>query len=200
MRLDAIDTVFLDRDGTLIEDRHYLCHPDGVCLVPGVAPAMAELGRLGVRFFLVSNQSGIGRGRFTFQDLLQVQSRLDELLGVHGAHITDWAACPHAPQESCTCRKPERGLWDILAQRHQIDPGRTLMVGDKASDIIFGQRLGCLTALVRTGHGEDQAQALGLPELCQDPMPLPPHPSWPHLQASSLTVLLQTLLASRRKP
>lgn len=197
MRLDTIDTVLLDRDGTLIEDCHYLCDPAAVRLIPGAAAAMAALGRCGVRFFLVSNQSGIGRGLFSHADLARVQERLDTLLASHGACLADTAFCPHAPGEGCRCRKPGPGLWEVLARRHRLDPAATLVVGDKSSDVVFGLAHGCCTALVRTGHGQAEAACLGLPPLEADPMALPPRPGWPHLQASSLTAVLQALLKAR---
>ncbi len=195
MDFAAITTILLDRDGTLIEDCHYLCDPDAVCLIPGVAPAMAALRRRGVRFFLVSNQSGLARGLFTQEELTQVQVRLSSMLAAHGACLDDAVFCPHGPEDACRCRKPGPGLWEALRARHHLDPSTTLVVGDKASDVAFGLAQGCLTALVHTGHGKAEAAKLGLPPLHNDPMKLPSRPAWPHLQASSLTAVLHMLLA-----
>ena len=81
--------VLLDRDGTLIEDKHYLSEPSGVVLLPGVGPALARLVRAGHRLFLVSNQSGVGRGYFTEQAVAACQRRLEELLGPYGVVFTE---------------------------------------------------------------------------------------------------------------
>lgn len=100
--------VLLDRDGTLIEDKHYLSEPSGVALLPGVGPALSRLVQAGHRLFLVSNQSGVGRGYFTEQAVVACQKRLEELLEPYGVAFTDAVWCPHAPEESCFCRKPCR--------------------------------------------------------------------------------------------
>jgi D-glycero-D-manno-heptose 1,7-bisphosphate phosphatase len=199
MPLAAIDTVLLDRDGTLIEECHYLCDPDAVRLIPEVPTPMARLCQLGVRFFLVSNQSGIGRGIFREADLVRVQARLTELLAAQGITLAGAAFCPHAPEEGCRCRKPAPGQWEALDQEHGLDPGSTLVVGDKISDVALGRSQGCMTALVRTGHGEAHAKRLGLPPLAGDLMALPAHPQWPDLQASSLAAVLKALLTAREE-
>lgn len=197
MPLAAIDTVLLDRDGTLIEECHYLCDPNAVRLIPGVEAPMARLCQLGVRFFLVSNQSGIGRGIFTEAELERVQARLTDILTPHGIALAGAAFCPHTPQDRCHCRKPAPGQWEALDKAHGLDPRHTLMVGDKTSDVALGRSQGCMTALVRTGHGEDHAKRLGLPPLEHDPMMLRAHPHWPDLQASSLAAVLAALITAR---
>lgn len=111
--------VLLDRDGTLIEDKHYLSEPSGVALLPGVGPALSRLVQAGHRLFLVSNQSGVGRGYFTEQAVVACQKRLEELLEPYGVAFTDAVWCPHAPEESCFCRKPLPGMLDELRARHR---------------------------------------------------------------------------------
>ena len=86
--------VLLDRDGTLIEDKHYLSEPSGVALLPGVGPALSRLVQAGHRLFLVSNQSGVGRGYFTEQAVVACQKRLEELLEPYGVAFTDAVWCP----------------------------------------------------------------------------------------------------------
>ncbi len=168
--MPRIEHLFLDRDGVVIEDRHYLADPDGVVLLPGVPQALAEARDVGVRLYLVSNQSGIGRGYFTREACLACQRRLEELLAEHGVRFADADFCPHAPEEGCACRKPGAGMWLGMAERHGLRPETCAMVGDKASDIAFARNCGFAAAvLVLTGKGAEQARQLGLP-------PLPPLP------------------------
>ncbi|HEX7239268.1 MAG TPA: HAD-IIIA family hydrolase, partial [Longimicrobiaceae bacterium] len=100
--------VFLDRDGTVIHDAHYLADPEGVRLLPGAAEAVARLNRAGVPVVLVTNQSGIGRGLFSEADFRAVQDRVEALLAAGGARIDAVYHCPHAPDADppCDCRKP----------------------------------------------------------------------------------------------
>ncbi|NHZ48831.1 HAD-IIIA family hydrolase, partial [Nitratidesulfovibrio liaohensis] len=112
--------VLLDRDGTVIEDRHYLSDPSGVTLLPGAARGLAALAAAGARLFLVTNQSGIARGYFTEADLHACNARLDELLGEHGVSLADTAFCPHGPDDGCACRKPAPGMWLTLRDRHGL--------------------------------------------------------------------------------
>lgn len=127
--------VLLDRDGTLIEDKHYLSEPSGVALLPGVGPALSRLVQAGHRLFLVSNQSGVGRGYFTEQAVVACQKRLEELLEPYGVAFTDAVWCPHAPEESCFCRKPLPGMFGELRARHGLLPETTFMIGDKLDDL-----------------------------------------------------------------
>jgi D-glycero-D-manno-heptose 1,7-bisphosphate phosphatase len=158
-----IDTILLDRDGTLIEERHYLSDPALVALIPGVAAPMRRLAGLGCRFYLASNQSGIGRGLFSEDDYRRVHARLAQLLLAEGIVLGGAAHCPHSPEDECECRKPRTGLWRELAANFGLSPEKTVMIGDKVADIRFGQAIGCAeTVLVLTGHGLDAARKLGL--------------------------------------
>lgn len=161
----VLDAVFLDRDGTVIEDAHYLRDPALVRLLPGAGPALKALADAGMRLFLVTNQSGVGRGMFTEKDVLACHARLKELLAGHGVAFTDWAYCPHAPEAGCDCRKPGPGMWRALRAEHGLYPARCAMVGDKLEDVRFGLDLGfAVTVLVMTGKGENHAARLGLAE------------------------------------
>lgn len=196
--MTGIDTILLDRDGTLIEERHYLRDPDGVALVPGAAAAMHRLTEHGVRFFVISNQSGIGRGLLTLADYQAVHERLRELLAAADVRLTDTAFCPHTPEDNCACRKPRAGLWEQLATAHDLRPERTAMVGDKIADLAFGQAMGCAeTVLVLTGHGMSEAAKLGLPALDRPVATYPPHPGWPDLCARTLTDYLDWLVQKK---
>ncbi len=153
-----IPAVFLDRDGTIIHDAHYLADPAGVRLLPGVAAAIARLNAAGIPVVVVTNQSGIGRGYFSEADFRAVQARTEELLAAEGAKVDAVYHCPHAPdaESPCDCRKPGVGLFLRAAAEHGLDPARSWYVGDRLRDLAPAQRLGGRGILVRAGaeHGE----------------------------------------------
>ncbi|GHU89451.1 D,D-heptose 1,7-bisphosphate phosphatase [Clostridia bacterium] len=138
--------VFLDRDGTIIKDCHYLKDPAQVELLPGVAEALRELKRRGFLLILVSNQSGIARGYFTERDLQAVQDRLNAVLSEHGAALDGAYNCPHAPDDDCGCRKPKIGMALAAKRDFDLDLSESYMVGDKQSDIEFGRNFGAKAA------------------------------------------------------
>jgi len=197
-----IRNVLLDRDGTIIEDRHYLCDPEGVVLVPGAGPALARLAHAGCGLFCVTNQSGIGRGYYTEAAFAAVQRRLMDLLAGQGVSLADTVHCPHPPEAGCACRKPATGLFDQLRARHGLDPAATAVIGDAASDIAFGLALGApLTILVATGHGAKTAASLGLPALHGPVLELPDRrPDGPHVLARDLDAAVDWLLGQADTP
>ena len=159
----TFSAVLFDRDGTVIFDRHYLSDPDGVELIPGTGEALAHLGVAGIASYLVSNQSGIGRGYFPESGWYACQARLDELLATFGAKLEDSRFCPHDPEEHCNCRKPGTGMWESLREAHGLEASSCAMVGDKPEDLRFGINAGLAAAvLVLTGKGEKSAEKLGL--------------------------------------
>jgi D-glycero-D-manno-heptose 1,7-bisphosphate phosphatase len=161
-----VRNVLIDRDGTIIVEKHYLHDPEQVELVPGAADALARLKQAGIRLFVVTNQSGIGRGFYAEKDFLAVQERLADLLAQHGVAFDGVSFCPHAPDECCPCRKPEPGMWEELCSRHGLEARETVMVGDNASDVAFGLACGLAESiLVLTGHGRRFAGKLNLPPL-----------------------------------
>ena len=159
----AVRDVLLDRDGTLIADRHYLSDPAQVTLLPGVAQALRRLSQMGCRLFVASNQSGVGRGYFNLESVHACNARLAQLLAAHDVHFTDMLLCPHSPKEGCACRKPQTGMWDVLRSRHGLHAAHTAMIGDKRDDVRFGRAAGLRTVLVLTGKGRSHAAKLGLP-------------------------------------
>lgn len=152
--------VFLDRDGTVIEEKHYLCRPEDVELLPTAGETIARLNEMGMAVAIVTNQAGIARGYFPESRIAEVHARLDELLAQHGAKIERYEYCPHHPVEGlgsykidCDCRKPKPGMLTRAAAALNIDLSRSLMVGDRLGDLEAGAAAGCHSALVRTGYG-----------------------------------------------
>jgi D-glycero-D-manno-heptose 1,7-bisphosphate phosphatase len=182
-----ITNILLDRDGTLIRECHYLCDPDKVEFIPGIIKPMRSLYARGVRFFLVTNQSGIGRGYFSREEYNAVQTQLVGMLADQSILLSGGAFCPHAPEEQCLCRKPEIGMWQELVAQHALVPEETLMIGDKRADISFGLNASLYTILVLTGHGGAESKALDLPPLQQTVHELEHRrPGWPHAVARDL--------------
>lgn len=147
--------VFLDRDGTVIEDRHYLADPAGVVLLPGAGPSVARLNRAGIPVLLVTNQSGIGRGMFSEDDFGAVQRRMVELLAEYGGRLDGVYHCPHAPGRSppCDCRKPSPGLFLRAAREHSVDLRRAVAIGDRLRDLTPALELGAGGILLEAGPG-----------------------------------------------
>jgi D-glycero-D-manno-heptose 1,7-bisphosphate phosphatase len=154
--------VFLDRDGTIIEDRHYLRHPEDVAVLPGAAEALRELRAAGYRLFIVSNQSGVGRGYFTMAEAEKVNERmLSDLGGNLFDHIY---MAPEAPDQPSRGRKPSPQFLYDARDAHGVDLARSWMIGDKLIDLQCGWNAGLRgVILVRTGYGaqterEDRAR------------------------------------------
>ena len=197
----AVRDILLDRDGTLIADRHYLSDPAHVALLPGVAPALRRLSQAGCRLYMVSNQSGVGRGYFSLASAHACNERLARLLAAHDAHFTDMLLCPHSPDEGCACRKPRTGMWDALRERYGLHAAHTAMIGDKCDDVLFGRAAGLHTVLVLTGKGRDHAARLGLP-LPETGFRMPsasPPPDQPHAVAADLAAAVD-FLEERSQP
>jgi D-glycero-D-manno-heptose 1,7-bisphosphate phosphatase len=152
--------VFLDRDGTLNEEVNYLCDPEQLVLIPGAAAAVARLNARGIPVVVVTNQSGIGRGKYGWQEFAAVMSRMESLLALERARIDAVYASPHHEKgqgEYAVAdhpdRKPNPGMLRRAAEEHGLDLAKSWMVGDKALDLEAGRRAGCRAALVRTGYG-----------------------------------------------
>lgn len=145
--------VVLDRDGTIIVERHYLSDPDQVALIPEAAKGLRQLQALGLRLVVITNQSGIGRGFFDEVCLERIHRRMRELLAAEGVRLDGIYVCPHRPEDNCACRKPEIGLLTRAARELGFDPRASFVVGDKPCDIELGRRVHATTFLVRTGYG-----------------------------------------------
>jgi len=147
--------VFLDRDGTLIEDRHYLRDPAQVVLLPGVAAAVRQLEVAGLPAVVVTNQSGIARGLLTEHDYLATTRRLEALLDADGARLAGHYPCPHLPEVSgpCECQKPGTRLYLRAAADRGLDLTRSWWVGDRVRDLAAAREFGGRGILVLTGAG-----------------------------------------------
>lgn len=141
--------VFLDRDGTIIEDAHYLSNPEGVKLIDGAAEAIARINAALVPVIVITNQSGIGRGYFTEEQYRSVAQKVDELIAEKGGRIDASYFCPHSPDDGCDCRKPGVKLFRQAAADHpEVDLANALYVGDRMRDLEPGIVLGGNTVLV----------------------------------------------------
>jgi len=143
--------VFLDRDGTIIEDVTYLGRPEEVRLLPRAAEGIAVLNRSGLPVIVATNQSVVGRGMIDVAMLDAIHARLRDVIAAAGALVDAIYICPHHPDEGCECRKPRPGLLLQAAAERNLDLAASFMVGDRPLDILAGQAAGCRTVLVETG-------------------------------------------------
>ena len=156
--------VFLDRDGTVLQEERYLADPDGVVLVPRAVQALKTLRDAGYALVIVTNQSGIARGLYTENDYRAVAERLDELLAAAGVPLDATRYCAHHPDcgDPCRCRKPDTGMYRDAANALGLDLKASYYVGDKITDVRPALVLGGKGVLVRTGFGAEQEP--GVPE------------------------------------
>ncbi len=143
--------VFLDRDGTIIEDVHYLSRLEDIKLLPLAKEGLELMKECGYRLIVVSNQSGVGRGYFTEEFVDKTHEVLNEMLG---GLIDKFYYCPHRPEENCSCRKPKTGLIDRAIEEFNIDRNKSFVVGDKESDIELGINAGITPLLILSRKNE----------------------------------------------
>ena len=151
--------IFLDRDGVIIENRSkYVRSWDDVAIFGQALTALARINSSPYKIIMVTNQSAIGRGIISLETALEINNRLLKVIKQTGGRIDGIFMCPHAPLDHCDCRKPKPGLILQAAGSHNLDLGRSILIGDALSDIMAAQASGVnQTALVRTGLGGDQA-------------------------------------------
>ena len=155
--------VFMDRDGCLIEEAGYINHPSRVRMLPRSAAAVARLNRAGIAAVMATNQAGIARDYFSEETLEAVNAEVERQLAGRGAKLDALYVCTHHPtagqppfRPECECRKPKPGLLLRAAADLGLDLSRSVMVGDKPSDIGAGQAAGVATVLVLTGYGRGE--------------------------------------------
>jgi histidinol-phosphate phosphatase family protein len=163
--------IFLDKDGTLVENVPYNVDPARVRLLPGVLDGLRRLQGAGYRLVVVSNQPGVAFARFRRSALARIEECMDRLVAAGGVIITAYAWCPHHPRgvhpwyaTACDCRKPEPGLLIDAARDHALDLAQSWMIGDILDDVEAGNRAGCRSVLVdRGGETEWRSGALRAP-------------------------------------
>lgn len=140
--------IFLDRDGTINVDSGYVYKPSDLQLIDGVEEAMHIFQELGYLLIVITNQSGIGRGYYTLGDVHQFNSLLSKELRAKNITITAYYICPHAPNEDCTCRKPNATLINEAVAQYNIDREASYMFGDKQSDVVCGENAAVTARLI----------------------------------------------------
>jgi D-glycero-D-manno-heptose 1,7-bisphosphate phosphatase len=150
--------VFLDRDGTLIEEVNYLSRVEDLRFFSFTEEAINRLKSAGFLVVVVTNQSGVGRAVFEESAVSVLHAEINDKL--HGA-IDAFYYCPHLPCDGCDCRKPRTGMIDAACRDHNIDRASSWMIGDKAIDVETGKNAGLRTSLVLTGYGRSHLQQFG---------------------------------------
>lgn len=154
--------VFLDRDGTLIEDADYLWEPEKIVMLPGVGEALRRLRGNGWELVVVTNQAGVARGYYGERDVKRVNADVHGRLRAEGVDVLAWHYCPHydgpeakveAYRIACDCRKPRPGLLRTAAHQHGLDLAGSIVVGDKPTDLQAARAVGAKAVMVLTGKG-----------------------------------------------
>ena len=159
--------VFLDRDGTINEEVEYLHRASDLVILPGVAAALKRLKEHGFRLVVVTNQAGVARGYYSESDVDQLHEYMNRLLAQDGAKIDRFFYCPHHPvhgigvyKQSCHCRKPDIGMFEMAEKYFHVDKSHSYMVGDKLLDTEAGHNFGVSSVLVGTGYGNELYNSL----------------------------------------
>lgn len=151
-RNSRLAAVFLDRDGTLIEDRGNLASPVEIELFPDTVAALQSLQPY-FQLFIVSNQSGVGEGAISIEDVDRVNGSLSLMLANHGIQLNAMYVCPHRRADNCVCRKPKPHFLHLAERQFGIDLKRSFVVGDHPHDVILATNAGARGVYVTTGHG-----------------------------------------------
>jgi D-glycero-D-manno-heptose 1,7-bisphosphate phosphatase len=146
--------VLLDRDGTIIYDKHYLSEIEDVELLPNAAKGLRKIQQMGYGLIVITNQSGVAKGYFSQEQVEKVNKHLQEMLKDEGVFIEGFFYCPHDEKDNCECRKPKTKLANEAAKIFNFNPKDCFMIGDKKSDIDMGKNIKAKTILVRTGKGQ----------------------------------------------
>jgi D-glycero-D-manno-heptose 1,7-bisphosphate phosphatase len=148
--------IFLDRDGTILDEVGYLNHISRFRMLPGAAAAIRRLNLAGVPVIVVTNQSGVARGFFREEMVGKIHERMALELGAAGAHVDGIYYCPHGTEKGCDCRKPFPGMLTRAAEEHGLEISGSGLVSDRYDDIAMGHAAGCFTVLVMTGYGRGE--------------------------------------------
>jgi D-glycero-D-manno-heptose 1,7-bisphosphate phosphatase len=148
--------VFLDRDGTILEEMGYLNHISRFRMLSGVAAAIRGLNTAQLPVVVVTNQSGVARGYFPESLVREVHDRMICELAAEGARVDGVYYCPHVGADECDCRKPKTGMLERAASELKLDLKKSFVVGDRSGDVELARRAGSRSVLVRTGFGEGE--------------------------------------------
>jgi D-glycero-D-manno-heptose 1,7-bisphosphate phosphatase len=161
MDMTSHPAVFLDRDGTINEEKEYLFRTEDFSFIPGAPEAIRLLKEAGFLVIVVTNQSGIGRGYYDEEAVRRLHRHMDDELSRYGAAVDGYYLCPHHPHhgigaylKDCTCRKPLPGMLLDAVRDYSIDISSSFIIGDKRADVEAGIAAGCRPLLVRTGYGK----------------------------------------------
>lgn len=146
--------VFLDRDGTIIKDVGHLTRKEDVELLPGAVEIIKRINELDILALMVTNQSVIGNGLLTREQLIEINNHMQEMLHKEGAEIDGAFWCPHKPEDNCFCRKPKPGMLYTAAVKFQLDLRRCIVVGDALADIQAAKAVRAQWFKVKKGLGE----------------------------------------------
>ncbi|MCJ7457788.1 MAG: HAD-IIIA family hydrolase [candidate division Zixibacteria bacterium] len=158
--LSANKVIFLDRDGTITEEKDFVSKIEEIKFIPGSKEALKTLQGFGYKLVIVSNQSGIARGIMTGEQVEEVNDFILKELQNEGIKIEGIYYCPHHPDENCDCRKPRTGLIKRALQDHHLKLKGAWMIGDKLSDVLFGKNIKGKSILVLTGYGQSTKQKI----------------------------------------
>lgn len=153
-----LKTVFLDRDGVINRNppnKGYVRKWSEFAFIPNARKAIRELTESGYRIIVITNQSGVGRGLYSEEDVADIHSRMVAEISKAGGTIEAVYYCPHRPDAGCECRKPKPGMLIRAAREHDIELSNAYLIGDFSTDIEVGQRVGATTFLVLTGLGQE---------------------------------------------
>ncbi len=160
--VEKTPAVFLDRDGTLIREIGYLSNPSDIEIINGAAEAVIKINQFNWKAVIISNQAGVARGYFTEKNVHEVNEKVEQQFRSLGASLDGIYYCPHHPDGyppyniSCNCRKPAPGMILEAAKELNIDTEKSVVIGDKYTDVLTGLNLGISGILVLTGYGKEQ--------------------------------------------
>lgn len=164
--------VFLDRDGTLIENIKYLSDPSKVVILPGVVAGLDKLKKQ-FQFVVVTNQSGVGRFKISIKDVRNIHQRIEMLFAQYQVKISEFIFCPHSPTAFCDCRKPRALMLKTILRLKNIDPEKCFLIGDSQSDVVAGEsakiRSFQLINLPENRRDQNEVnQGMGFKEICHE--------------------------------
>ena len=161
--MDKIKAVFIDRDGTINEERQYVGKIEDFELIPGSLEALKLLTENGIKIYIITNQAGIAKGFFTIKQFHRLTEHMINLFKNEGIEIEKVLYCPHHPDgivaeyaKDCLCRKPNTKLLKDVIEENNYQMDEIVLIGDKNTDIEAGKRLGIRTFLVETGYGAEE--------------------------------------------